>query len=95
LIRHWGLTGQTSESTQADSEGSGSEVYGLIRTYTTKAGDTWDIVAYREYGDEFRMTELQQANPDHLGVLMFDAGVVLQIPDVEIPTASVLPPWKQ
>jgi phage tail protein X len=66
-----------------------------MRTYTTSAGDTWDIVAYRAYGDEYRMTELQQANPEHLGVLVFDAGAVLQIPDVEIPAASVRPPWKQ
>lgn len=67
----------------------------LPATYTTRAGDTWDIIAYRLYGDEFRMTDLQKANPDYLNVVVFDAGVVLTVPAVETPVVSTLPPWKQ
>jgi nucleoid-associated protein YgaU len=66
-----------------------------MRSYTTTAGDTWDIIAHRIYGDEMRMTELLQANPTYLHVVVFDAGVTLQIPEIETPAASVLPPWKQ
>lgn len=64
-------------------------------TYTTKSGDTWDIIAYQLYGDEFAMTELQQANPNHLHVLVFGAGVALNVPEIDIPASESLPPWKQ
>lgn len=64
-------------------------------TYTTRAGDTWDIIAYRVYGDEFRMSDLQAANPDLLGTVVFSAGVVLSVPTIEAPAATTLPPWKQ
>lgn len=67
----------------------------MITTYTTRAGDTWDIVAYNLWGDEFRMTELQQANPDYLGILVFDAGVQLVVPIIDTSVSSSLPPWKQ
>ncbi|MCE5315160.1 MAG: tail protein X [Armatimonadota bacterium] len=62
--------------------------------YTTRAGDTWDIIAFNLWGNEFKMTELQQANPDYLGILVFDAGVQLVVPVVETAVSS-LPPWKQ
>ena len=66
-----------------------------MRTYTTTAGDTWDMIAYRFYGNEYNMTELQNANTQYLGVVVFDAGVVINIPEIEIPEAGGLPPWKR
>lgn len=66
-----------------------------IRTYTTRTGDTWDSIAYSLYRNEMRMTDLQHANLDHLHTLVFNAGVVLVVPEIEIPTAEVKPPWKQ
>lgn len=66
-----------------------------VTTYITKAGDTWDGIAYTLFRNEMRMTDLQTANPDHLQTLVFDAGMVLVVPEIETPTAEVLPPWKQ
>jgi hypothetical protein len=55
----------------------------------------WDGIAYLLWGDEYKMTELQQANPDHLGTIVFGAGVRLVVPVIETTIASGLPPWKQ
>jgi phage tail protein X len=66
-----------------------------VKTYTTKAGETWDMIAYKLWGNEFDMTQLQQANPDHLNVVVFNAGVVLNVPEIDLPEAEVLPLWLQ
>jgi phage tail protein X len=65
-----------------------------VNTYVTSAGDTWDSIAYALWGNEYLMSELQEANPDYLDVLVFESGVRLVVPVVEDPAAEVLPPWK-
>lgn len=71
--------------------------------YTTIAGDRWDMLAYRYYGDQYKQTVLIEANRhlylDALTVppLVLPQGVKLKIP-VIIETASnidLLPPWKR
>lgn len=64
--------------------------------YTTKQGDTWDIISYRVYGDEGNLSALIAANPQHAAVTIFSGGVELQTPVVQA-TATVqgLPPWKR
>jgi phage tail protein X len=59
------------------------------------AGDTWDSIAYEVYGDELRMTELLAANLELQGIVVFDAGVTVECPEISTPAASTLPPWKQ
>lgn len=66
-----------------------------MRTYITTAGETWDIIAYNVYGSEFRMTELLRANPTLRAIVVFDAGVTVNLPEVVVPTATSLPPWKR
>lgn len=63
--------------------------------YTTVAGDMWDLIAYKIYGDEVYMAQLLAANPDQANTVVFGAGVELIVPDVEISAASSLPPWKR
>lgn len=53
------------------------------KSCVTMRGDTWDAVAYRLWGDERLMDALFRANPEHADVLVFPAGVVLTVPDVE------------
>lgn len=65
------------------------------KKYTTVAGDTWDSIAYRFWGDEFKMTQLQAANPDYLDVLVFNSGVILQVPEIDPKPSDNLPEWKQ
>ncbi len=65
-------------------------------SYTTIQGDTWDGIAFRLWGREHLMSALMQANPDHADVLMFPAGVVLNVPEVNvnaIQPITELPPW--
>lgn len=66
-----------------------------MTTYRTIQGDTWDSIAYRVAGTETFMTDLMQANPDHIETVIFPAGVILNIPDVAIESAAdILPPWR-
>lgn len=63
--------------------------------YTTMQGDTWDILALDAYNDEAKAHVLIHANPQHAGVLIFEAGVQLRIPVIEESAAVTLPPWKR
>lgn len=66
------------------------------KTYVTKAGETFDLLALREYGEERRANYIMEANLEYCDVLIFDAGVTLTIPIIEttdIP--STLPPWRR
>lgn len=66
-----------------------------MSNYTTIQGDTWDIVSLKNYGTEKYVSTLINANLDHVEKVFFSAGVVLNIPKVETPTSSTLPPWRK
>jgi len=63
-------------------------------TYRTRAGDTWDLVAYRYYGNAYRYPPLIAANP-HVPISpVLPAGVLLNIPVLPAPSQpQSLPPW--
>ncbi|WP_041272385.1 tail protein X [Desulfitobacterium hafniense] len=63
--------------------------------YTTKKGDTFDILALDAYNEESKAHLIIQANPQYSGVLIFEEGVRLIIPIVETEAAASLPPWKR
>lgn len=67
-----------------------------MRKYTTIQGDTWDMIAFREYaglGGEKLTHILLDANTEHLNTVIFPAGVELNIPEVYAPASRSLPPW--
>jgi len=69
-----------------------------MRTYRTAQGDHWDIIAFAQYqnlGGEMLMDRLLAANPEHRVTVIFPADVILNIPEVAVPVATVLPPWKR
>ena len=67
-----------------------------MRKYTTVAGDTFDLLALDFYDDEKSVSAIIQANPDYCDVLIFEAGVVLNIPDaVDVAPPETLPPWRR
>ncbi len=69
-----------------------------MKTITTVQGDTWDIIAKREYGNELLMDVLIKANIQHRKTVIFSAGVVLNVPELdetELTKVSNLPIWKQ
>lgn len=55
----------------------------------------WDSIAYKVYGNENLFPLLMAANPQYIAVVVFDAGVLLQIPDPPAETPDDLPPWKR
>jgi len=70
-----------------------------MRKYTTMQGDTWDYIAYKVYGEqpgaELYMHTLLDANPAYLLYVVLPAGVVLNIPDIQVELPKTLPPWKR
>ena len=68
----------------------------MATTYTTSSGDTWDAIAFSVYGSEKYMGWLMQSNPAYVDRLVFEAGVVLQTPELtETATADAgLPAWR-
>lgn len=67
--------------------------------YTTVPGDRWDSVAYKAYGDTFRIAEIAEANPTMRLYPVFPGGLVLKIPITEsfsnVINPELLPLWKR
>lgn len=66
----------------------------MATTYTTKQGDTWDAIAYEEYGDTKYTGQLMAANFPYLDVCVFGAGVALSVPELTTETTDSLPLWR-
>ena len=65
-------------------------------TYITVEGDTFDSLALRFYNDEKLASTIIQANLDHCATLIFEAGILLVIPDVStVVYPETLPPWRR
>ena len=55
--------------------------------YTTKSGDTWDVIAKEVYGSEYHADVLMAANPQEIDTFIFNAGL-------EEERDGLQPPWK-
>ena len=62
--------------------------------YQTKAGDTWDSIAYEQLGSEKYMGLLMEANPELIAYVVFDSGVSIQIPEVPKEDVAASALWK-
>lgn len=68
----------------------------MSKVHVTVEGDTFDGLALHYYDDEKLAHSIIQANPDYCDVLIFEAGVVLDIPEVSTVTLpETLPPWRR
>ena len=64
--------------------------------YTTKEGDTFDMIALNFYDEEKMATTIIEANPDYSDVIIFDADVELIIPTAEdVDGLETTPPWRR
>lgn len=65
-------------------------------THITYAGERWDLLAFRYYGDPANYQPIIMANPLVPIESVFEAGVVIQIPIIaqQNIVSSNLPPWK-
>ena len=66
-------------------------------TYTTASGDTFDLIAHRLYGNCRKVKTLMQANSPYLDILVFPAGLVLTVPELEDSSEdhAGVPPWRK
>ncbi|MBI9092727.1 MAG: tail protein X [Desulfobacterium sp.] len=67
----------------------------MHKPYITTQGDTWDIIAFKLYGNEKAMDKLIEANPAHRDTVFFSANVSLVVPVVEMRSTDPAPPWRQ
>lgn len=65
-------------------------------TYLTVEGDSFDLIALMQYDNEKLASYIMTANPDYSDVLIFEAGVELQLPVFgSVATPGTLPPWRR
>ena len=57
----------------------------MAKTYTTQQGDAWDAIAHKVYGSETYTGWLMQNNLPLLDIFVFEAGTILQTPDLHGP----------
>ena len=64
--------------------------------HITRAGERWDLLAWRFYGDPTDYGRIIVANPDVAIEPVFDAGIRIAVPIVQKSTTLGvdLPPWK-
>lgn len=66
----------------------------MAADYKTVQGDTFDIVAFRQFGDEHLCGAVARANPEEMDALIFQAGLTLRLPEIKkAPKKAPLPPW--
>jgi phage tail protein X len=67
--------------------------------YITQAGDRWDTIAWKFYGDATLFGPIIQTNPQIAIEAVFEAGLNIGVPllvvDQSIQAAEDLPPWKR
>ena len=65
--------------------------------YTTRAGDTFDSIAYELYGAEKYAQQLMEANLPLVDIMIFSSGVVLTTPKLidVVENSDDLPEWRK
>ena len=68
-----------------------------MSTYTTVQGDTWDLIAFRVYGDESLANVLMESNYPYLDFFVFPEGIELNVPEVTISEDDdfEVPEWRE
>ena len=67
-----------------------------MRTYRTKSGDMWDMIAKEMYDNEMHLSFLMANNGHLLDYFVFPSGIILNIEDLpeNIPEDDDLPEWR-
>lgn len=68
----------------------------MAKTYYTIQGDMWDGIAKKLYDDESGVNALLEVNQQYADIVVFPAGIILDVPGYEKSTpTSLLPPWRR
>lgn len=64
--------------------------------YTASAGETWDVIAWKLYGEERMASALIQANPRLADMVVFEGGegVLFNVVST-VNSPESLPPWRR
>ena len=62
----------------------------MANIYTTKSGDMWDMIALKVLGNEMYMSELIENNYKYRNVMIFEAGIKLNIPEISTQKVKLL-----
>ena len=54
--------------------------YSSFEFYTTTQSDTFDLIAYDLYGNEYLASDIAELNPEHCGTLVFDSATEIKVP---------------
>ncbi|MBY6761781.1 LysM domain-containing protein [Clostridium botulinum] len=65
-----------------------------MNSYITKTGDTFDSISFNLLGNENYSVEIMKVNPYLIRTIIFESGVIVKIPKIDIKEESTLPPWK-
>ena len=72
---------------------------GQFITHITRAGERWDTLAWKYYGDATLFSPIIQTNPQLPIEAVFEAGLTVGVPllmvDSTVQSAADLPPWKR
>jgi phage tail protein X len=67
--------------------------------HITRAGERWDLLAWRYYGDATMFAPIIQTNPAIPIEPVFEAGLTIGVPllaeDPAVNNPNDLPPWKR
>ncbi|WP_113673757.1 tail protein X [Vallitalea guaymasensis] len=67
----------------------------MRKQYITVAGDMWDTIAYKSLGNENYTDKLIKNNLQYQDIIVFPAGIIINIPDAVEQISPLLPPWKR
>ena len=65
-----------------------------MKQYKTVQGDTWDLIAKKQYGDEKKLDILMMNNFSLLDYVVFPAGVLVDIPELPDEEQQGWPEWR-
>lgn len=66
-----------------------------MKQYKTIQGDTWDLIAKKQYGDEKKLDILMMNNFSLLDYVVFPAGIVVDIPELRDEEQQGWPEWRR
>ena len=65
-----------------------------MKRYITISGDEWDGICFKHYGTEMVIDDVMNANLQYVNYVVFPAGIVLNMPDIEtVKETANKPPW--
>lgn len=65
-----------------------------MKQYRTVQGDTWDLIAKKQYGDEKKLDILMMNNFFLLNYVIFPAGILVDIPELPDEAQQGWPEWR-